>query len=348
MEIIDKLPKIGDRSLAEVINLRPKIIMSPLSALLEIQDLFTEHGITAEAISKYPEIYTLSPKTIRERLEEFNRIPEFTTLKSHPRVGRLIYYQNKVKKRLEYLQSAHQVFNSSLHILSSDTAHFERHLKHGELRTRGIDNVLFISNYLDIPKSFVRDSMRIHPHWRDVSAVTLQAALNYLTKTKSYSLEQIKYGLPILLYPVDKIMANIRHVIETKEAVETDLWFLQMVLYFIEKNVHFNGAGIWDNETSPRQNVLEEKDTTNREEHEKEDNVDAHVLNSTSSNSNKSGNGKRNSKKMNPWYDEDENPFSEEGELDFDKLANYEKNNYHQAEEAVTRQSFRKMNDIVI
>ena len=256
-ELLTSVKSLGGRPIIEIVQARPKILMSTVSTLQEIDILFDQHGISLEARRKHPEIYTLSVSTIRERLESLDTIPELIPLKTHPRVTRILYYHSKITKRLDYLKSI-DVTGVSLHTLTTDTDRFAKFIELGEMKNKGADIVYFVSNYLGMPKKEVRKALMVHPHWLQVPPCFAKEVVHFLHATKGYSLKQIIVALPIVLYPMDKIILEIDRVLESREAAETDEFFLNMVLYFMEKNVHFTGDAIWTHHHQVRQDRPDE------------------------------------------------------------------------------------------
>jgi hypothetical protein len=246
--------------------------MSALPSLREIDRLFDKHGIRNEARMKHPEIYTLSVDTIRKRLDSLETIPELIPLKTHPRVTRVIYYHTKITKRLEYLHSI-DVTGVSLHALTADTQGFSKFIEMGDMKNKGADISYFLANYLNLKKKDVRKALTVHPHWTQVPPVFAKEVLEFLHETKGYSFKQITVALPIVLYPLDKIATEIEKVKDSGEAVETDEWFLNMVLYFLEKSVHFTGDGIWTHHHQARQDRPDQEHLQTQQEPELEQQI---------------------------------------------------------------------------
>lgn len=117
--------QLGGMDICELLNRRPKIMMSPCSTLLQIETNMREFGIDGSAVSKCIDIFTLSPNTVQERLRDLKKVEEFDVLLNHPRILRLVHYQMKARARLEYLKQL-KVKCVSLHVLSSSSETFEK------------------------------------------------------------------------------------------------------------------------------------------------------------------------------------------------------------------------------
>lgn len=115
-KIISLVPTIGNVPMEEFLFKRPKVAMQNAESIRKIIDHVTLFEIPEDRIIKCVEILTLGPETVFERLTQLKRVKEFNVLCSHPRILRLIHYQNKAKTRLEYLKQM-KVKCASLHIL---------------------------------------------------------------------------------------------------------------------------------------------------------------------------------------------------------------------------------------
>ncbi|ODM99915.1 Diapolycopene oxygenase, partial [Orchesella cincta] len=244
LERVTQIQTLGGMDMKTLCQTRPKILMSSFEALKEIEESFIEHGIPFEAVQKYPEVFTLSSATIKQRLEEIDTTPEFQMFKSHPRVARLLYYQNKAKSRLEDFRTM-QVRVPSLHLLSSDTKSFNKSLSSGDLRIRGVDILTFLSDVFQVDRKLIRESLIRHPHWLHIPSNNIQTVLAYIQKLHSFSKEQLIDAIPLFLYPVENVEKEVENVLRLGEAKLTDKYFLHMVLYFLERQCHFTGDAVW-------------------------------------------------------------------------------------------------------
>ncbi|XP_035709831.1 transcription termination factor 5, mitochondrial isoform X2 [Folsomia candida] len=243
-DVLRNIESLSGIPMEKLLHKRPKILMSSRKTLLEVESLFTQHGIPPDSLLRHPELYTLSANTLRERLEEFDSIPEFSVLKNHPRVSRLIYYQKKAKARVEYFRSINMT-GASLHLLSLDKNKFKRQLEKGGPRTRGLDILTYLKTYFSKTKKEIRQAIHMQPHWLNSSSINMKDSLQFIEEFKVFTKSQIFSALPIILYPRENLQQKFQAVLDSKEASLTDDYFLHMVLYFLEKSVHFSGDGLW-------------------------------------------------------------------------------------------------------
>lgn len=115
-KIITTVPTIAEIPIKEFIFQRPKVAMQSADSIKKIVNHITSFDIPEDRILKCVEILTLGPDTVFERLMHLKKVKEFTVLCGHPRILRLIHYQNKAKTRLEYLKQM-KVKCASLHVL---------------------------------------------------------------------------------------------------------------------------------------------------------------------------------------------------------------------------------------
>lgn len=125
IDILNYIPTIAGHDVREILMRRPKIMMSNWESIEKIIKYIKQSGIPEKAIAKCLEVLTLGPDTIMERLMDLKKVDEFSVLCNHPRVLRLVHYQNKAMTRLNYLQQL-KVKCASLHILSASSDTFEK------------------------------------------------------------------------------------------------------------------------------------------------------------------------------------------------------------------------------
>nr|CAD7431291.1 unnamed protein product [Timema monikensis] len=116
---------LGGLPTRQVFRMHPKIIMTTTETLLRTKQFLEEHGISEEATRRCFDIFTLSSDSVNTRLKELSSIPAFNALQTHPRVLRLVHYQQKARARLDYLQDI-RVKCASLHILCSSQKKFQK------------------------------------------------------------------------------------------------------------------------------------------------------------------------------------------------------------------------------
>jgi hypothetical protein len=115
-KIIATVPTIANVPMKEFIFQRPKVAMQNAESIEKIVNHVKSFDIPEDRILKCVEILTLGPETVFERLMQLTKVKEFNVLCGHPRILRLIHYQNKAKTRLEYLKQM-KVKCASLHVL---------------------------------------------------------------------------------------------------------------------------------------------------------------------------------------------------------------------------------------
>lgn len=126
LKIIKEIPYINKRDIREIVQIRPKLLMCSSKSLRTSLKYIKSYGIGQDAIGRCVEVLTLSPETIRQRLEALHSIAEFKVLSSNPRFLRLVHHQNKAMRRLEYLNQM-KIRCTSLHILSCGSQCFAKY-----------------------------------------------------------------------------------------------------------------------------------------------------------------------------------------------------------------------------
>ncbi|KAI5634779.1 transcription termination factor 5, mitochondrial-like [Phthorimaea operculella] len=256
--IIYKLKTIGGIDIKEVLRLHPKLATKNYTTLVEIRKVLQEYEISNEAQMRCFEIYTLSPTTIRDRLEKAKTIPEFSAFFKHPRFLRMIHFKNTAMKRLAKLYDNNKKC-LSLNILSGSSAHYETFEKApGDRMGKVKDLVFCISQSLGskYKKSDIRNKIKRHPFWLNIPLVQVQYV--YQKLSAEFSPEDIYHNCPILLYPWSKIREALNLLKRNPNEGLLRLFgenldlnqlnksqTLSLVLYLLEKNHYFTGNGVW-------------------------------------------------------------------------------------------------------
>ncbi|CAG7826723.1 unnamed protein product [Allacma fusca] len=234
---------LADTPLVELALSCPRLLTQTPESLLQVERDCELHGIPMQAVAKFPDILNMSNSTVRHRLEELERIPELQVLKSHPRVSRLIYYQQTAKKRLQQLNPR----PSSLNTLSADIKHYEPFL-YEKARWHGSDIFIFLESRItgiNKTRTEFRKKLQVNPNWLSCPLKNMKEVLDFLQLEEKLDDSIIFEALPIVLYPVEKIKTAFQETISTRQAQVTDRYFLNMVLYMMEKECHFSGDGVW-------------------------------------------------------------------------------------------------------
>ncbi|XP_052753829.1 transcription termination factor 5, mitochondrial-like [Galleria mellonella] len=256
--IIHNFKTIGGIDIKEIIRLHPKLATKNYNTLVEIRKVLQEYSISNEAQRRCFDIYTLSPTTIKERIESAKKIPEFSTFFNHPRFLKMIHYKKTAMKRLANLYSNNKKC-LSLNILSGSSAHFETFEKTpGDRLGKGKDLIFCISQCLenDYSASDIRKLIKRHPFWINIPLVQVKYVYEQLCT--EFSKSDIYENCFILLYPWSKIK-DILEVIDSQSTqrlpqdINEQLNInklnksrkLSIVLYLLEKNHYFSGNGVW-------------------------------------------------------------------------------------------------------
>ncbi|PNF22607.1 hypothetical protein B7P43_G10864 [Cryptotermes secundus] len=198
LDTLNRIKTIGGESIITVFHRYPKVIASATDTLIKTAQYLHDFGIPDAAIQKCPELFTLGSDTVFQRLTVLQSVPEFSGLAKNPRVLRLVHYQRKAYSRLSFLQQL-KMKCASLHILSSPQAHFDRYVREGSDRTRGVDMTKFLSLELDASEVKIRKLLARHPYWCHVPLVTVRDTLDFLLN-RGFTKCHILFNIHALLY----------------------------------------------------------------------------------------------------------------------------------------------------
>ncbi|CAK1548537.1 unnamed protein product [Leptosia nina] len=259
--ILYYLRTIGGVDIKEVIRMYPKLATRSYTSLLETKKILEKYGIGDEAQSRCLEIYTLSPKTIAERLENTRAMPEFNIYCNHPRFLKIIHYNTTVLKRITNLKDSNKRC-LSLNIVSGCRRRYESFQKApGDGLGKGKDLVFSVNQALGnkFSSQDIRQKLKKHPFWINIPLVEVKYVCDKLLTL--FSVQDIYENCPILLYPWNKIKREldtidslknrnkISHLISEINLTKiTKSQKLSIVLYMLEKQHYFSGNGVWTEE----------------------------------------------------------------------------------------------------
>ncbi|XP_013772358.1 transcription termination factor 5, mitochondrial-like [Limulus polyphemus] len=262
LQILDRIPELGGKDIREVCMKCPRILSVNAESLEETSGLLSEYGISNTQIHKCANIFTLSPKTVKERLEELNRVAEFQVMKSYERILFLVYYQNKAKQRLQMLNSLGFV-SVSLDMLSCSTTNFKKFMYFGEDRCLGKESITYLAIQLNKSDVEVKQSLQVHPNMYRISLLNAKKVVQFLLG-QGFTREQVWKGIPIVLYNVSVVEKHLKNLPDQEEMQPFIGWktnpnVIQLLLYYIERNTRFTGEGVYQGITEPRHGMKRER-----------------------------------------------------------------------------------------
>lgn len=259
-ETLRRFETIAGVSIMEVLTKRPKICMANPDTISTTLDVLRQFNIADRSLLICPDVLTLGPQTVENRLNDLKSLQEFDGLLDHPRVLKLVMYQIKAKARLEYLQQL-KFKCASLHVLSSDNLTFERYTREGADKTKGNDIAAFIAHHFGKQEDEVRELVSRHPNWTCVPLKVMKNNLTLLMK-EHFKKEDIYKHIFLLAYPTSRIEEKLEFVRkDIKCSMASKQQQLSLILYYIELDFHFTGDGVWtdyDIHHGPQTDVAEQ------------------------------------------------------------------------------------------
>ncbi|KAH1001548.1 hypothetical protein HUJ04_005549 [Dendroctonus ponderosae] len=240
-------PILAGVNIAAYYRTNPKLMMINPRKILEIFKLLKEYNISDEAIQTRPSVFTMSPFTLKQRLDHIKQTPELRVNFNDYRMLNMVIHHKTMSSRLGFLKKLKLRCASLNHIAKPDDSKFEDYIQEGRDMNRISDVMDYFSALLKKPKEEVRARLRKHPFYYYVPFVDIQANYEYLIQM-GYTNENIARSLLVLLYPGYKIKKTLGKLRREATLRFTDLQQskqLNLVLYYIEKEFHFTGNGIW-------------------------------------------------------------------------------------------------------
>lgn len=253
LDTLNRVPVLCGMDIKTVLNRYPKIIMTVTDTIIQIQALLKAHNIPDEAVHRRGDIFTLGADSLRKRLMKMETVPEFKAYSNSPRVVQLVHYQRKASERILQLKELQRQC-MSVHVLTSPDSFFQRYTQEHEDRSSGHDIINLLSPKLGVDDSTLRKSMRRHPFWCHVSLVALLDTLNMLLEM-GYEKADVTKNVHLLLYKTEEVKNVLVSLPSRQEVIEaqsltnkntlTKCTELALCLYFLEREHHFTGNGMW-------------------------------------------------------------------------------------------------------
>ncbi|XP_066143941.1 transcription termination factor 5, mitochondrial [Euwallacea fornicatus] len=223
----------------------PKMMMVNPRKILEIYNILKEYNVTDEQIQCKPDVFTMSSVTLRERLNYIPEVPEFRLLLTHPRMLKLVVHHHKIKNRLDFIRSAKIRCASFKTIGNLADERFEHFIREGKDYNHPKDVLVFFSQLLKKPCEDLKPKLFSHPYHAYVPLLDIESTYFLLTDM-GYLVENLARCPQILLYPRDKVQKKLKNVLnDVRLRSSSQYTQIKLALYYIEKEFHFTGDGIW-------------------------------------------------------------------------------------------------------
>ncbi|CAG9854185.1 unnamed protein product [Phyllotreta striolata] len=231
----------------------PKLIMTPPRNIIKIYGILKEFDISDEIIRKQPNVFHMSPETVKLRLQEIEKCPDMKILFQHPKFLALVVHHNRAKTRLDFLQQS-QLRCATLSILKTNVRYeYEEYVKEGKDVNKVSDLLHYLERLFSITRHELKKKISRHPYYLQVPLKDMQTTYDYLLMNR-FSKESIYKIVYILLYPIDKVEKahdELRNSSNYNYKSLSQINKLNLMLYFMEKEYHFTGNGIWKNDKKP-------------------------------------------------------------------------------------------------
>ncbi|XP_077289811.1 uncharacterized protein LOC143913720 [Arctopsyche grandis] len=207
-KLISDVKDIGGIDIKHFFIKCPLLLKTNYKSILKMKQIFKMEGISEEAQRKSPEIFTLSAETVHERIRDFKEQNLFKGFFDNPRILKLVYYKNRISKRISNLHSVNKSC-SSLHKLISNRRDFDRIMQSFGDKTKGIDVVRTLVKYApsNYNTDLIKNLVTRHPYWTHVPLHVIVANMEYLEQ--SFDIYDIFENFHILLYPLEYIKTDI-------------------------------------------------------------------------------------------------------------------------------------------
>lgn len=224
--------------LSQIAGYSARILITPHHFLIYIDRILQQLKISSHSLIKLPGIYTLHPNTVVNRINELQKFNEFKSFENHPRMIRTIYYNKKIKSRMDLVKKSDVKKLPSLNILTGSNAQFYKYITLGELRTNKRDLATFLAEYFSKEKSIVMELLN-NKNLPQTTVVDAQENIEFLIKV-GFSCEQVWENVDVVVYQPELLHKEFEKVCMRINAqnlgeIRNNVNFLQLLLYFLNK-----------------------------------------------------------------------------------------------------------------
>lgn len=162
-------------------------------------------------------VFHLSPKTVKQRLDDIQRVPELRIHLTNPRLMHLLVHHNRAQSRLSFLQEVdlkcacfHKLsmccfilYNCLTDFILTGTDSedlFESYIKEGKDENIPMESIAFIQRLLGSSDEAIEKNLKLHPLYLKVPLTQINETYAHLRSLK-YKNEHLMKVVQILLYP---------------------------------------------------------------------------------------------------------------------------------------------------
>ncbi|XP_035728076.1 transcription termination factor 5, mitochondrial-like isoform X1 [Vespa mandarinia] len=246
--VLDNLKdtRIINLTIQEVFKRFHEILLCDPENIKKLLNSFTKYELDNKILINCLRIFKLRNEDFIDRMEKLLTMPDLRVWCKTPRILYFILDKNVINERIKFLRNNGYIKNTNLYLLTSDRTYFDRYKK-GEFNfSRKLKYIKYILHKeLGYDKKDLMNKFKRHQYWNKVSFVDLDDTLRIMKK--NFSIEDIYHNIHIILYPwstISKILKSIQESDVYKNYTPSQQ--LALCLYFLEKDNHFTGDGIWN------------------------------------------------------------------------------------------------------
>jgi len=246
--ILAEMPFIAGMDVRKAMKMYPKLIRIPPKNYLQIYDYLKRAKISDEAIQTCMNIFQVSPETVKARLEEIQGVPELKVLINNPHILKLIIHHNEARSRLSFLQEV-KLKCATTSILGTNRESFNLYLRAGKDVNNTNEVLVFVKRLLKREDETIETNLKKHKYFRHVPLIEIERSYKFL-KRRRFTNQSIANVTQVLLYPSYKLETALQKIKECRSVLPRRFNLIEklnLMLYFIEREHHFTGNGIWPN-----------------------------------------------------------------------------------------------------
>lgn len=248
--VIQSLRYIGIDTirLQDIIRKQPEILSYNPQNITKILQSFKKYELPVTAVNSCVRVLKVNHNTFERRMEYLLSLPMIQVWSNDSHILHCIINDKKVKQRIKYLEQAGLSKWANIKTLICDEKQFAKNCQEEFLHTKKYKYIKYIlCNELGSDKHHLIDFLRRHPYWNRIAYNDIYNTLCYLKE--NFSNEDICNNIQLILYQwplIDKWLQEVEKFnYYDRNNILTPTQRLALCLYYLEKNNHFTGDGVW-------------------------------------------------------------------------------------------------------
>ncbi|KFM76738.1 hypothetical protein X975_13031, partial [Stegodyphus mimosarum] len=241
---LSEMPEILGVNTLDMAKRVPILLRRPIDSVQKLQSVLQDFEITDKQLLCCPKVFTFTPNTVQQRLQNLCNSKDFSILKPYRKFLWLVYYYNNLDLRLQAMKTFDVPCCITMFTLSKSS--FDRHLCEGRYRINIRDVCLYLAEVLGCTEKEIQDNLCLYPHRENSSLLNCSKVVDFLLDC-GITKKQLLNGLGVIFYDVETVKAYFKDLENHPAYQPFSEWLshfnlVQLLIYSIEVDAGFSGS----------------------------------------------------------------------------------------------------------